>query len=335
MKKLFSWVLLFILTFFVVTSINAEEIKNFQSNININKDGTINVNENISYDFGGLEKHGIYRDIPYIKTNSDKKKFRLIFSDFSVVDENQNTYNFVLSDDGEKISLKIGDANRLVTGIHQYTISYKVAGALTYYSDHDELYWNVTGNSWTVPIDSSTAIINLPENLENSNVKLACYTGSTGDNLTLCKTDYKSGKATITADESLLVNQGLTAVVGFPKNIVAVLEPKEFVSLQDSLIGKLVGLLIGLLVFIWYVGLPIYIIYRWIRYGRDPKSTVGVTTAWFDPPKTQDGKRFLTPGEVGTLGDETVDMKDISATIVDLARRGYIIIDERKKETSF
>lgn len=56
-----------------------------------------------------------------------------------------------------------------------------------------------------------------------------------------------------------------------------------------------------------------------------------MTTAWFDPPKTQDGKRFLTPGEVGTLGDETVDMKDISATIVDLARRGYMTIDERKK----
>ncbi|MCR4313486.1 MAG: DUF2207 domain-containing protein, partial [Candidatus Roizmanbacteria bacterium] len=82
---------------------------------------------------------------------------------------------------------------------------------------------------------------------------------------------------------------------------------------------------------IWYVFLPFYIIYRWIRYGRDPKGMAGVTTAWFDPPKTQDEKRFLTPGEVGTLGDETVDMKDISATIVDLARRGYLIIDERKK----
>jgi len=77
--------------------------------------------------------------------------------------------------------------------------------------------------------------------------------------------------------------------------------------------------------------LPFYIVYRWIRYGRDPKATVGITSAWFDPPKTQNGKRFLTPGEVGTLGDETVDMKDISATIVDLARRGYLIIDERKK----
>ena len=126
-------------------------------------------------------------------------------------------------------------------------------------------------------------------------------------------------------------SQGLTIVVGFPKNIVAVLEAKEFVSFWDTWMGTVVVLLLALLGLFWYVGLPFYIIYKWFKYGRDPKSTIGVTTAWFDPPKTHDGKRFLTPGEVGTLGDETVDMKDISATIVDLARRGYLMIDERKK----
>lgn len=318
-------------TSFPRNDIVGEHIKSFVSNINIQKEGKINVRETIIYDFSSLQKHGIYRDIPYIKTNIDKKKYRIIFSDFSVVDENQRPYNFVRSDDGAKINLKIGDANKLITGIHQYVISYKVAGALTYYSDHDELYWNITGNSWTVPIVSSTAIINLPENLDSSNVKLACYTGSIGDNLTLCKTNYKSGKITIIADESLSINQGLTAVVGFPKNIVAVLEPKEVIDFWQTFIGKIISFLLGLAALIWYVILPFYIIYRWLKFGRDPKSTVGVTTAWFDPPKTQDGKRFLTPGEVGTLGDETVDMKDISATIVDLARRGYLIIDERKK----
>ena len=331
MKKLFSWVLLFSLTFFVLTAVKAEEIKDFQSNIKINKDGTINVSENISYDFGGLEKHGIYRDIPYVKTNSDNKRYKMTFSDISVVDESQRSYNYSKSEDGEKISLKIGDANKLVTGIHQYIISYKIAGALTYYSDHDELYWNVTGNGWTVPIVKATASINLPENLDSSNVKLACYTGSVGDNLTLCKTSYELGKITVAADESLSENQGLTTVVGIPKNIVAVLEPKEVVDFWQTIIGKIVSFLFAILGLIWYIFLPVYIVYRWIRYGRDPKSTVGVTTAWFDPPKTQDGKRFMTPGEVGTLGDETVDMKDITASIVDLARRGYLIIDERKK----
>lgn len=313
-------------------NITGEHIKSFDSKININNDGTIDVKETIIYDFDSLQKHGIYREMPFIKINQDGKKYKLEFSNFSVKDENDINYRFTTSSVDEKlIRLKIGEADRLITGIHSYIITYKVAGALTYFSDHDELYWNVTGNEWTIPIVKATTTISLPEKPKPLSVKLACYTGYTGDNQTLCDKNYELGQVQISNKENLLSNQGLTAVVGFPKNIVSILEAKEFVSFWDTLAGKFIGLLLSLLALIWYVGLPFYIVYRWFKYGRDPKSTVGITTAWFDPPKTQDGKRFLTPGEVGTLGDETVDMKDISATIVDLARRGYLIIDERKK----
>jgi uncharacterized membrane protein len=126
--------------------------------------------------------------------------------------------------------------------------------------------------------------------------------------------------------------EGLTIVIGFPKNIVAVLEPKEYKTFWETLLGKIVSTLIILAIVFWYFILPIYIIYRFFKYGRDPRvAGPGEVRAWFDPPKTPNGKRFLTPAEVGTLGDETVDLKDISATIVDLARRGYLKIEERKK----
>ncbi len=309
-----------------------EHIKSFNSDILINKDGRIDVKETIVYDFGQIQKHGIYRDIPFIRANQEGKKYKLEFNNFSVQDENGKGYRFTTSSIDEKIiRLKIGDPDRLISGVYNYIITYTVEGALTYFSDHDELYWNITGNEWTVPIVQASALIRLPEVLESSNVRLACYTGYIGDNLTLCNKDYELGQIKISNQENLSSSQGLTIVVGFPKNIVAVLEAKEFVSFWDTWMGTIVILLLALLGLFWYVGLPFYVIYKWFKYGRDPKSTVGVTTAWFDPPKTQDGKRFLTPGEVGTLGDETVDMKDISATIVDLARRGYLIIDERKK----
>lgn len=88
----------------------------------------------------------------------------------------------------------------------------------------------------------------------------------------------------------------------------------------------------GLVGVIWYFVLPFYIIYRWIKYGRDPSPVgPGEVQTWYDPPKTPDNRRFLTPAEVGTLGDETVDLKDISSTNVDLASRGYLKIEERKK----
>jgi len=333
MKKIFSHVLLFVFTFFIVASINAEEIKTFESNIKINKNGTINVYEKITYDFGTLQKHGIYREIPFIKTNQDGKKFELKFSKISVTDENGFNYKFTTSNVDEKIvRLKIGDADRLVTGIHNYFIFYQVAGALTYFSDHDELYWNVTGNGWEVPIASTTAQVVWPQEINKEDIKTACYTGLYDSSVSDCNYFIDGrGQDSIKTNRTLLIGEGMTVVVSFPKNIVAVLEPKEFVSFWNTFFGRLISWLLSLLAIIWYVGLPFFIIYKWFKSGRDPKGTVGITTAWFDPPKTQDGKRFLTPGEVGTLGDETVDMKDISATIVDLARRGYLIIDERKK----
>jgi len=317
-------------------NITGEHIKSFDSTITINKDGTIDVKETIIYNFDSLQKHGIYREIPFIKTNQDGKQFELRFSNFSVTDENENSYKYVKSWIDEKlIRLKIGDADRLITGIHTYIISYQVAGALTYFFDHDELYWNVTGNEWKVPIASTTASVVWPQEIKKEDVKGICYTGIAGSKESLCSVElpslYDRAKMVTKSNNSLGSGEGLSIVVSFPKNIVTVLEPKEFVSFWNTWVGQLLIGLMGLIGLIWYVLLPFFIIYRWIRYGRDPKGTVGVTTAWFDPPKTQDGKRFLTPGEVGTLGDETVDMKDISATIVDLARRGYLIIDERKK----
>ena len=318
------------------SEITGEHIKSFDSNITINKDGTIDVKETIVYNFDTLQKHGIYREIPFIKTNEDGKKFELKLSNFSVVDDNGNSYKFVKSWVNEKIvSLKIGDADRLITGIHIYIISYQVAGALTYYSDHDELYWNVTGNQWTVPIANTTASVVWPQKLENNELKGQCFTGNLGSSESSCVSTIDTDSSVFETKNQLEAGQGLTIAVSFPKNIVAVLEPKEFVSFWNTFVGKLISWLLGLLALIWYVGLPFFIIFKWFRTGRDPKGTVGTTTAWFDPPKTVDGKRFLTPGEVGALGDETVDMKDVSATIVDLARRGYLVIDEKKKGDFF
>ncbi|MFN4212703.1 MAG: DUF2207 domain-containing protein [Microgenomates group bacterium] len=312
----------------------AEEIKDFSSKININKDGTVDVEERIIYDFGDLKRHGIFREIPFIKVNRDGKKFILEFKDFNVVDEKGLSYLFTKSKEGEKIKLKIGDPDKTISGTHTYIISYKVLGALTYFSDHDELYWNVTGNEWLVGINSAKAEIYLPSPIEEKDLKTKCYTGSFGSTLTDCQIyiSNDSKKIIFETTRPFIAKEGLTIVVGFPKNIVAVLEPKKYISFWETFIGRTVAFLIGLAAFIWYLVLPVYIAYRWFKYGRDPKSVeVGETRAWFDPPKTPSGKRFLTPAEVGVLGDERVDLKDICATLVDLARRGYLRIEEREK----
>ena len=52
-------------------------------------------------------------------------------------------------------------------------------------------------------------------------------------------------------------------------------------------------------------------------------------SAQYEPPGG------LTPAEAGTLLDETVDMRDITATVVDLAVAGHLKIEEREEKHLF
>ena len=315
-----------------VRSVHAEEIRDFSSNITVNKDGTIAVVEKIKYDFGQEERHGIYRDIPRLKTNEAGKKFVLDITVLSVADEKGNRYQYKKIQSGENLQVKIGDPDRTITGVHIYVISYKVGGTLTYFSDHDEFYWNITGNSWTTPITIVSNVVTLPAEVDATDLKLDCYTGLGGSTEKNCTFSQESGNVvTFKTNKVLNSSEGLTIVVGFPKGIVAVFEPKPYLTFWQTIWGKLTAVLLILLATFWYLIYPVKIIYKWIKYGRDPKGSIGEVQAGFDPPKNSSG-RFLTPGEVGTLGDETADLKDISATIVDLARRGYLRIEERKKK---
>src|SRR3989344_2766239 len=180
MRKLIFLFIFTLLFLFTSSSVFAEQINSFDATININKDGTISVLEKINYDFGSLSRHGIYRTIPTVKTNQNGKKYKLDFQIKSLTDGSGETYNFSPSYQGNDLQLKIGDADRTITGLHEYDISYNMSGALTYFSDHDELYWNITGNDWDVPIEKASATISLPEKLNASSIKLVCFTGYYG-----------------------------------------------------------------------------------------------------------------------------------------------------------
>ena len=182
MTKFLKFIFLTLIFFFIFASpakAIAEDIKDYTVKLNINKNGTVNVSEKINYDFGDLEKHGIYRTIPTIRTNEDGKKYQLDVSNISVTDENNNSYQYQTSYQGSNndLSLKIGDPDHTITGLHIYIIDYTIRGDITYFSDHDELYWSVTGNEWNYSIDKVTSTVAFPKNLQTSDITLACFTG--------------------------------------------------------------------------------------------------------------------------------------------------------------
>jgi hypothetical protein len=299
--------------------------------IHINKDGTIKVEERIRYDFGYVRKHGIYRTIPTIKKNNEGKKYELDYDILSVTDENSIPYRYSVSR-GETLSIKIGDANRYVTGEKTYIISYLVSGALTYFSDHDELYWNVTGNGWDVPINTSSVEISLPENISSDKLKVACYTGAAGSTEQNC-TATANGVVTGTTSVPLYAKSGFTFVVSFPKQIVAVLEPKLYVPFWETTWGRNVSFILGVFAFIWYIGLTLAIPLIWFVFGRDPKAD-GPVRAWFDPPKTKSG-RFLNPCETGSLIDEKPTQRMYLLPLLIWRVEDFLKLSKRKRRFLF
>jgi hypothetical protein len=315
----------------VTTTATGEYIQSYASRAEVQKDGSIIVTERLLYHFPE-PRHGIFRTIPYVKPNENGKQYAMSIEDFSVADENNNPYQFSVSDSGGVKTYKIGDPDRTIEGLHWYILRYTVKGALTYFPGHDELYWNAVGTAWQIPILTATAVISMPEALPPAEVQANCFVGNAGSKETFCTTQYKNGEVTVTADRVLTAGEGLTYTVGFPKGTVAVLEPTEVIPWYDTPGGKILLVVIAVAAFLWYIVAPIFVIVKWWRSGRDPKPAMGEVSAWFAPPKTPH-RRPLTPAETGTLVDEKADLRDIYASIIDLARRGYLKIIETKKNT--
>ena len=217
-----------------------ERIRSFNTAIQIEKSGKIKVTEKILYDFDTNYRHGIYRDIPQIVYRENNTKYVLEYDNFFVSDENGISYKFSTSYLQDHLRLKIGDPDRTITGAHIYVISYEVSGALTYFNDHTELYWNSTGDQWDVPIDSVQTTVALPKNISGTDLKLACYTGSLGASETACTASSEDNVETFNSQRPLLAKEGMTVVVGFPNRIVATLQAEKFVPFSERWYGKLI-----------------------------------------------------------------------------------------------
>lgn len=301
-----------------LSSAYAERIDSFAAKYQINRDGTVNVTETITYNAEGVAHHGIIRQIRLAKTNNDNQQFQVSATSVSV--------NAPFSDQStnDQLNLKIGDANTTFTGQKTYVITYQLSGAITYFTDHDELYWNVTGNNWHFLVAATSATVVLPT---PKTVNAICYTGPVGSTARNCSAQSSLEQATFST-VNLGAGEGLTIVVGFPTGVVDKLEPAP--ASRPSLLQEILTVLffVG-----FYFLLPFGVIVWWFLFGRDPKVPPG-PTSWFDPPKNQNGRPML-PAEVGLLTDENVDPRDITATIVSLAIRGWLKIKKDGKEYTF
>ena len=316
MKRLLCFVIAFAacLTF----AQSGERILSFDSGIQVMPSGEMTVTETLKVIAQGKEiKRGIYRDFPTTYKDRFNNTVKVGFRVRSVVrDGKQEDWHLEKRENGTRVYFGKRDVF-LNLGEHTYSFTYDTDFQVGFFEDHDELYWNVTGNGWIFPIDEVSATVELPPGAAGSS--LQAYTGVFGSKEAAFESCLdERGRAVFKTTRKLNPTEGLTVVVMWPKGFVHEPTPEERVqrTVRDNpSIG--VGIA-GILVLFGYY------FFVWLIKGKDPAK--GVIFPLFEAPLG------LSPSAVRYLMCMGFDDKILSAAVIDLAVKGYITIDLNEQE---
>ena len=310
MKRLFALVLLCL----PLASLADERILSFHSDVRVMADGMIEVTETIKVRAEGNHiRRGIYRDFPVDYEDRLGNAYRITLEPLAVL-RNGEPEAFHTARSGRDVRTYFGRSNRFIEhGVHTYEFRYRANRILGFFEQHDELYWNVTGNNWAFPIDEASATIRLEFDAPRDALLVEAYTGRLGSKAQ----DYgrfldDAGNVQFRANGSLPPAHGLTVVVGWPKGYVTEPTIVDRIGwlLKDNrnLLAALAGLILLLL----------YYIPTWIKHGRDPDEGVVITR--YEPPTG------FSPASLRYIRQMYYDDKVMTAAIVNLAVKGYLTI---------
>jgi uncharacterized membrane protein YgcG len=283
-------------------------IERFAVTLEVGADATLRVREAITVDFRGAHL-GFFRTIP-VRYERRGLEFALRVDDVHAFDESVAPLRTEVQRYGRAIRVKAWVPGA-VDAVRTVIITYRVRRALIDVDGHEELYWNVTGNEWDVPIRQVEAIVSSPVDIPLDRIRSLAYTGPLGTS----GADYTEERAdtflTFRSTRPLKPREGLTIAVGWPPG--AIRGPSAARTalwwLDDN----------------WPLALPFLtlacILLAWRRYGRDPGGTPTVKPEYAPP-------EGMLPAAGGVLVSERAVPRDFVATLVDLAIRGYLRIEE-------
>jgi hypothetical protein len=287
-------------------------IERFDAVIRVRPDGAIDVTETITARFTG-SWNGIFRTIPVVYRDARGLNWTLGLDIRGAVDGDGRALRVEADRERHYLKLRMwvpgaNDATRTVV------LQYRATNGLRFFEEHDELYWNVTGDEWDVPIEAAAARIELPPNA--AGVRAIAFNGVYGSTAQDASVEVDGVTVRIAMPHALAFHEGLTAVVGWNKGVVT----------QPSAAARTVAVASSN----WPLLIPLPVLLGafllWRRRGRDPRRLP--ITVRYEPPD-------LTPGEAGTLLDNSPDMRDITATLVDLAVRGHVRFEEEDEPRLF
>ena len=291
----------------------AERILSYDSYITIGEDGDMTVRESIRVVAQGNEiRRGIYREFPTTYTDRSGDKIEVRFRMLEVTrDGEPEAWHKKRLANGVRIYAGRSDTV-LSPGTYTYTFSYTTDRQIGFFENHDELYWNVTGNGWGFAIERASATVRLPGKVDAADITMAGYTGRQGDRGRNFDSAVAQSTGTIQTSRALPPRSGLTLVMTWPRGVIAA--PGRLQQLLH-LLGDNFGLLLSVLAF---AGSGLYLFAMWHRHGRDPGK--GVIFPHYEPPAA------YSPAAVRYVMEMGYDDKTFAAAVINLAVKGHLSI---------
>ncbi|MCA9367704.1 DUF2207 domain-containing protein [Candidatus Kaiserbacteria bacterium] len=283
----------------------AESISTFEVEYTIDGSSDVLVTERITYDFEGAERHGIFREVLNKHPQSATAWYKTRGVTYEVLsatrDGQPETY---VNESSDGLYLRIGRADVTISGTHEYDITYKMTGALSTYNNQPELYWNVTGDSWQVPINDVVVMVTTTDGAELLNQQ-ACYAGYSAAT-TPCNGAEFGTTTSIFSQSQLQPGEGLTIgqAVSLSKPATVIEHINWLPFVLGGFLVALVSMLISLL--------------RWKYHYRTTPSII----AQYEPFEG------AQPMFTGVLFDNRLDSRDITAGLITLAQQGFISIKQ-------
>ncbi|MGE3857880.1 MAG: DUF2207 domain-containing protein [Dehalococcoidia bacterium] len=321
---------------------SGERVTSYRIDARIEADGGVLFQETITYDFGSNDRHGIDRNVITSQYYDDRNDREYPLEVISVTSPSPDTpVQYDLTGFGDLTRIRIGDPDETISGTHTYVITYRLEGTLNAFDDHDEFYWNIIGDQWDVPIQRVEVAVRAPA----PPTRMLCFAGPFGSSELCAASDIQGDVATFSG--SLDANEAFTVVIGLPKGAVSpapapILHERWSFSRAFAWDMRRTAPAV-LLLFAVFLGLS-RLIYG---IGRD-RQAVGQVVAAIPAPAgaaeepvplfhgTVTPTEYLPPegmrpGLVGTLEDEVAHPLDVTASIIDLAARGYLRIEETEE----
>lgn len=324
MSRAFRGILLLaaIVLLFAAPACCEEKIIDFSSTVVVSPQGLMTVREDITVQVEHREiRRGIFRNFPTDYRDDSGKLHRMKF-DVQEVLLDGSPVEYSTSREGGDIRLRIGDPSRLVEkGEHTYTLIYETE-QVGFFEDHDEVYWNVTGNEWAFPIEHASARIVLPEGTPID--KTVSFTGRKGARGSNATGEISGNVATFRTTAPLPPGSGLTVAAAFPKGYVeksgSGFEAGESHYRLAWTIGRILPPLFVVLLIAYYLIV-------WSRYGKDLRG--GRIIPLFYPPEG------VSPALASFMTQQKFRDDAVTSTVISLAVKGYLTIKEKKPGGGF